>query len=149
MYKPQEEIMMIQRHVSKQELHTQHKKNFCITYHHLINVEDQWKLLATFEDEVQLTLRGKTVQVWAFDFAFGHNSQIGLDQLTFDDKEGWRKKAPEFQPKNQRNHKWTAFSSTKCSSLLQYNFRIKCVSSKDLFFLCLIMHAWRNVYRKQ
>ena len=63
MYKPQEEIMMIQRHVSKQELHTQHKKNFCITYHHLINVEDQWKLLATFEDEVQLTLRGKTVQV--------------------------------------------------------------------------------------
>ena len=83
---------MIQRRVEEQEQNRTHKKNFNISYHKIGNAEDQWRILATFEDEIQLTLRGKTLQV-SFSFIFALIAALDLGQHTLDDEKNWKKQA--------------------------------------------------------
>ena len=55
---------MIRRQIVEQGLNRQHKKNHSITIHKIGDTQDdQWRILATFDDSIQLTLKGKTVQV--------------------------------------------------------------------------------------
>ena len=55
---------MIRRQIVEQGLNRQHKKTHSITIHKIGDTQDdQWRILATFDDSIQLTLKGKTVQV--------------------------------------------------------------------------------------
>ena len=64
MHKPNDGLIMIRRQIVEQGLNRQHKKNHSITIHKIGDTQDdQWRILATFDDSIQLTLKGKTVQV--------------------------------------------------------------------------------------
>ena len=56
--------MMIQSHVVELGLDKDHTRIQSLTMHNIGEAEDEeWKTIATFIDTIQLTLRGKTVQV--------------------------------------------------------------------------------------
>lgn len=64
LHEPNNKLMMIQRHVVELGLDKDNTRIQSLTMHNIGEAEDEeWKTIATFIDTIQLTLRGKTVQV--------------------------------------------------------------------------------------
>ena len=63
MQKPNTELIKVQRHIVEYGLNRQHRRNQSVTMHNIGDADDLLRIFASFDDTLQWTLRGKTIQV--------------------------------------------------------------------------------------
>ena len=68
MQKPNTELIKVQRHIVEYGLNRQHRRNQSVTMHNIGDADDLLRIFASFDDTLQWTLRGKTIQVLHHNF---------------------------------------------------------------------------------